>query len=99
MVAKSENANVLFSSRGNNMVTRRPIELTLVNTPSTDSAGPIEYGEFPSLGLGRITSFSQIQQTLTDLNLAVSTEEAVSHDPIFLRIHSPNVPDLTLIDL
>ena len=77
------------------MVTRRPIELTLVHTPR-DLA---EYGEFPALGLGKIKDFSVIQRTLTDLNLAVPTDEAVSNEPIDLRIYSPNVPDLTLIDL
>ncbi|EIW84095.1 hypothetical protein CONPUDRAFT_119685 [Coniophora puteana RWD-64-598 SS2] len=87
-----------FLPKGNNMVTRRPIELTLVHTPSTGGKGE-EYGEFPQLGLGKITSFSQIQQTLTDLNLAVSAAECVSHEPIDLRIYSPHVPDLTLIDL
>jgi len=81
------------------MVTRRPIELTLIHTPSTNGRTAIEYGEFPSLGLGKITDFSDIQRTLTDLNLAVPASEAVSNDPIDLRIHSPNVPDLTLIDL
>lgn len=84
-----------FLPKGNNMVTRRPIELTLVNTP--DSAA--EYGEFPSLGLGKITDFLQIQKTLTDLNLAVPDSDAVSDDPIQLNIYSPTVPDLTLIDL
>src|SRR6201999_4090473 len=58
-----------------------------------------EYGEFPALGLGKVTDFSQIQRTLTDLNLAVSDEECVTDDPIPLRIYSPNVPDLSLIDL
>src|SRR6267154_229920 len=82
------------------MVTRRPIELTLVHTPAkADGKTPEEYGEFPALGLGKITNFSQIQQTLTDLNLAVPADEAVSNDAIDLRIYSPNVPDLTLIDL
>ncbi|KII84426.1 hypothetical protein PLICRDRAFT_46336 [Plicaturopsis crispa FD-325 SS-3] len=84
-----------FLPKGNNMVTRRPIELTLIHTP--DAAA--EYGEFPALGLGKITDFSAIQKTLTDLNLAVPAAEAVSNDPIDLRIYSPNVPDLTLIDL
>lgn len=79
------------------MVTRRPIELTLIHTPSTPGAQ--EYGEFPALGLGRITDFTQIQKTLTDLNLAVPASECVSNDPIDLRIYSPYVPDLTLIDL
>lgn len=84
-----------FLPKGNNMVTRRPIELTLINTPESAA----EYGEFPSLGLGKITDFSQIQKTLTDLNLAVSAQDAVSDDPIQLHIYSPHVPDLTMIDL
>lgn len=46
-----------------------------------------------------MTSFADVQRALTDLNLAVSTTEAVSSEPIDLRIYSPNVPDLTLIDL
>ena len=77
------------------MVTRRPIELTLIHTPDSGE----EYGEFPTLGLGKITDFSSIQRTLTDLNLAVPADEAVSNDPIDLRIYSSQVPDLTLIDL
>lgn len=77
------------------MVTRRPIELTLVYTPNTKE----EYGEFPQLGIGKIKDFSQIQKTLTDLNLAVPETDCVSPDPIELVIKSPNVPDLTLIDL
>ena len=84
-----------FLPKGSNMVTRRPIELTLVNTPKAHA----EYGEFPALGLGKITDFGQIQKTLTDLNLAVPEKECVSDDPIQLRIYSPNVPDLSLIDL
>ncbi|KAL4873675.1 hypothetical protein BDV12DRAFT_51457 [Aspergillus spectabilis] len=84
-----------FLPKGSNMVTRRPIELTLVNTPNAQA----EYGEFPALGLGKITDFSQIQRTLTDLNLAVPEKDCVSDDPIQLQIYSPNVPDLSLIDL
>lgn len=84
-----------FLPKGSNMVTRRPIELTLVNTPN----GQSEYGEFPSLGLGKITDFSHIQRTLTDLNLAVPDHDCVTDDPIQLNIYSPSVPDLSLIDL
>lgn len=84
-----------FLPKGSNMVTRRPIELTLVNSPDATS----EYGEFPTLGLGKITDFAQIQRTLTDLNLAVPARDCVSDDPIRLSIYSPNVPDLSLIDL
>ncbi|SPO24429.1 probable MGM1 - Mitochondrial GTPase related to dynamin [Ustilago trichophora] len=92
-----------FLPKGNNMVTRRPIELTLIHTPA-QSGRPtkdtvVEYAEFPGLGLGRITDFSHVQKTLYDLNMAVPASECVSDEPIELRIHSPHVPDLTLIDL
>ncbi|KAJ4145703.1 hypothetical protein LMH87_004542 [Akanthomyces muscarius] len=84
-----------FLPKGSNMVTRRPIELTLVNTPGSTE----EYGEFPELGLKHISDFTSIQRTLTDLNLAVPDSECVSHEPIQLTVYSPNVPDLSLIDL
>ncbi|CAG8509129.1 2096_t:CDS:2 [Diversispora eburnea] len=84
-----------FLPKGSNMVTRRPIELTLIHTPKSKE----EYGEFPQLGLGKIHDFTQIQKTLRDLNLAVPESECVSNKPIELRIFSANVPDLTLIDL
>ena len=84
-----------FLPKGSNMVTRRPIELTLVNTPGSKA----EYGEFPELGLRKVTDFSSIQRTLTELNLAVPDSDCVSDEPIQLKIYSPNVPDLSLIDL
>ncbi|UZJ55934.1 hypothetical protein CBS101457_005254 [Exobasidium rhododendri] len=87
-----------FLPKGNNMVTRRPIELTLIHTQPS-SKGPVEYAEFPGLGLGKVTDFKQVQKTLFDRNMAVSEEECVSEVPIELRIYSPHVPDLTMIDL
>lgn len=88
-----------FLPKGDNMVTRRPIELTLIHTPSKPGQ-PAEYGTFPNLPhLGKITNFGTIQKTLTDLNLSVPAEQCVSDEPIHLQIHSPHVPDLTLIDL
>ncbi|ORX52459.1 hypothetical protein DM01DRAFT_1288826 [Hesseltinella vesiculosa] len=84
-----------FLPKGNNMVTRRPIELTLIHTPGEDE----DYGEFPQLGLGKIHDFKKVQKTLFDLNMAVPESECVSDEPIELRIYSANVPDLTLIDL
>lgn len=82
------------------MVTRRPIELTLIHTPPTPSnPHPEEFAEFPTMGAHHITDFNVVQQTLTDLNLAVPASEAVTDVPIELRIHSPRVPDLSLVDL
>ncbi|TIB61684.1 hypothetical protein E3P78_02629 [Wallemia ichthyophaga] len=85
-----------FLPKGNNMVTRRPIELTLVHTPHSSE----EYGEFPSLpSFGKVQDFAAIQKILTDQNLSVPASQCVSDKPIDLRIYSPHVPDLTLIDL
>jgi dynamin-like GTPase MGM1, mitochondrial len=82
------------------MVTRRPIELTLIHTPPSErDPNPVEFVEIPTVGPSRLTDFSQVQQTLTDLNLAVPPEQAVSDDPIYLRIYSPRVPNLSLVDL
>ncbi|KAI9224492.1 P-loop containing nucleoside triphosphate hydrolase protein [Blastocladiella britannica] len=84
-----------FLPKGNNMVTRRPLELTLIHAPELTS----EYAEFPQLGLGKVTNFRHVQQTLLDLNMAVPASECISDAPIELRIYSPHVPDLTLVDL
>lgn len=84
-----------FLPKGSNMVTRRPIELTLVHTPGSAS----EFCEFPTLKLNRLTDFGMVRRTLTNLNLSISEEQVVSDEPIQLRIYSPNVPDLTMIDL
>ncbi|KAF6754375.1 P-loop containing nucleoside triphosphate hydrolase protein [Ephemerocybe angulata] len=82
-----------FLPKGNNMVTRRPIELTLIHTPAKPGqAAPVEYGEFPGLGIGRITNFADIQRTLTDLNLAPSLCEKYIREPnIILAVCSADV--------
>lgn len=84
-----------FLPKGSNMVTRRPIELTLVNSP--DSAS--EIAEFPALKLFNLSDFTQVQKTLFDLNMAVPASECISNDPIQMTIRSPKVPDLSLVDL
>ncbi|KTW28204.1 dynamin-related GTPase MGM1 [Pneumocystis jirovecii RU7] len=82
-----------FLPKGTDMVTRRPIELTLVHTFGAD-----EYGEFPDLEQKRV-SFDQIQKIITDLNYHISENDYISEEPIKLNIFSSNVPDLTFIDL
>ncbi|CAE6373489.1 unnamed protein product [Rhizoctonia solani] len=84
-----------FLPKGNNMVTRRPIELTLVCTP--DAAA--EWAEFPALNSGRISDFSVVQKQLYDMNMSVPASECVSDSPIQLKICGPSIPDLTMIDL
>lgn len=84
-----------FLPKGSNMVTRRPIELTLVNTPNTAA----ETADFPALKMYNLTDFSEVQKILFDLNMAVPETDAISADPIQLTIRSPSIPDLSLVDL
>ncbi|KAG7841713.1 hypothetical protein KL942_001592 [Ogataea angusta] len=84
-----------FLPKGSNMVTRRPIELTLVN----DSTLAAETAEFPALKMYNMTDFQQVQKVLYELNMSIPETEAVSSDPIQLVIKSPRVPDLSLVDL
>lgn len=84
-----------FLPKGSNMVTRRPIELTLVNTPNSAS----ETADFPALKMFNLTDFNEVQKILFDLNMAVPESEAISNDPIQLIIKSPTIPDLSLVDL
>jgi hypothetical protein len=75
------------------MVTRRPIELTLVHSPSLKK----DYCTFDaSMRLGDIIDFDIVRSTLVNLNMAVSDEECVGTEPINLCIYSPYVPDLTV---
>ncbi|ODV78386.1 mitochondrial dynamin-like GTPase [Suhomyces tanzawaensis NRRL Y-17324] len=84
-----------FLPKGSNMVTRRPIELTLINTP--DAAADV--AEFPALKMHNLTDFQQVQKILFDLNMAVPEHECISNDPIQITVRSPRVPDLSLVDL
>ncbi|KAI0217594.1 mitochondrial dynamin GTPase Msp1 [Massospora cicadina] len=84
-----------FLPKGSNMVTRRPIELTLVHSPELAN----DYGVLPQISGERIHDFEEIKSHLTRLNQAVPADQCVSMDPIELKIYSPSVPDLTLIDL
>lgn len=89
-----------FLPKGNNMVTRRPLELTLIHTPQTPSNPNVkDYVECPQFGPGQFEDFREVQRRLTRLNQEVPDSIAVNDQPIHLRVYSPNVPDLTLIDL
>ncbi|SCU82785.1 LADA_0C07954g1_1 [Lachancea dasiensis] len=84
-----------FLPKGSNMVTRRPIELTLVNTAGVNETT----ADFPSLRAYNIKDFNEVKRILMELNMAVPSTEAVSADPIQLTIKSSRVPDLSLVDL
>lgn len=85
-----------FLPKGQNMVTRRPLELTLIHSPqeSDDSVIIAQYDR--NL---KIKDFTKVQAILKDLNLAVPEDDWISFEPIRVTIYSPKVPDLTLVDL
>lgn len=84
-----------FLPKGSNMVTRRPIELTLVNTPNSQEIT----ADFPSMRIYNLKDFKEVKRILLESNMAVPSTEAVSDEPIQLTIKSSKVPDLSLVDL
>ena len=83
-----------FLPKGSNMVTRRPIELTLVNTLDDEITA-----DFPQVRKYNIKNFNEVKTLLTDMNLQVSSSECISEDPIQITIKSNKVPDLSMVDL
>ncbi|KAK8734306.1 hypothetical protein OTU49_006115 [Cherax quadricarinatus] len=82
-----------FLPRGSGIVTRRPLILQLINHPH-------EYGEFLHKKGERFTSFDEIRKEIeTDTDRITGQNKGISPLPINLRVYSPNVLNLTLIDL
>lgn len=82
-----------FLPRGSGICTRRPLVLQLINSPT-------EYAEFLHCK-GRIfTDFDQVRQEIEDDTERVAGgDKGVHRAPINLRVYSPHVLNLTLIDL
>ncbi|KAJ2913357.1 hypothetical protein MD484_g7059, partial [Candolleomyces efflorescens] len=93
-----------FLPRGQGIVTRRPLVLQLIHTPvpsePSASAPPYtEWGQFLHLDK-RFTDFNEIRKEIEQETFRVAGQnKGVSKLPISLRIYSPNVLDLTLVDL
>lgn len=83
-----------FLPKGQNMVTRRPLELTLVHEKDEPRERVIIDGRN-----GPYYDFTQVQQVLVELNAAVPEGQWISSDPIRMTIYSSSLPDLTLVDL
>ncbi|XP_022764914.1 dynamin-related protein 1E-like [Durio zibethinus] len=85
-----------FLPRGSGIVTRRPLVLQL---HKTDQASQ-EYAEFLHLPKRRFTDFSMVRQEIQDETDRITGKtKQISPVPIHLSIYSPNVVNLTLIDL
>ncbi|KAL8440362.1 hypothetical protein Efla_000250 [Eimeria flavescens] len=84
-----------FLPRGTGIVTRRPLILQLQHTSGTE-----EWGEFSHSPGHRFTDFSQIRREIErETERVIGRSKNISPIPICLKISSPNVIDLTLIDL
>ncbi|KAI8996884.1 Dynamin central region-domain-containing protein [Pilobolus umbonatus] len=86
-----------FLPRGSGIVTRRPLILQLVTLPSPESA---EYGEFLHTKDKKYYDFNEIKKEIEqETNRLAGGNKGISRMPIHLRIYSPKVLNLTLVDL
>eukprot|EP00049_Salpingoeca_infusionum_P025257 m.18397 g.18397 ORF g.18397 m.18397 type:complete len:829 (-) comp7819_c0_seq1:334-2820(-) len=82
-----------FLPRGSGIVTRRPLVLQLQYHPTE------EYGEFLHCRGHKFTNFDDIRQEIEDETERSCPGKGISSHPINLRVHSPHVLNLTLVDL
>ncbi|KAG6808394.1 hypothetical protein H0H92_004284 [Tricholoma furcatifolium] len=93
-----------FLPRGQGIVTRRPLVLQLIHTPVPAEPSPnappyTEWAQFLHIDK-RFTDFNEIRKEIEQETFRVAGQnKGVSKLPISLRIYSPDVLDLTLVDL
>ncbi|KAI0470834.1 vacuolar sorting protein 1 [Xylariaceae sp. FL0804] len=104
-----------FLPRGSGIVTRRPLVLQLINRPatgqtngasedvdtSTDAAANAdEWGEFLHIPGQKFYDFNKVRDEISrETEAKVGRNAGISPAPINLRVYSPNVLTLTLVDL
>ncbi|XP_019425152.1 PREDICTED: dynamin-related protein 3A-like [Lupinus angustifolius] len=89
-----------FLPRGNDICTRRPLVLQLVQTKRKSDGSEDEYGEFLHLPGKRFFDFADIRREIeAETDREVGENKGVSDKQIRLKIFSPNVLDITLVDL
>ncbi|CAG2111785.1 unnamed protein product, partial [Medioppia subpectinata] len=85
-----------FLPRGSGIVTRRPLVLQLIS----DKNNTKPFGEFLHSPGKRFYNFHEIRDEITaETKREVKESTGVSSKPINLKIYSPDVLDLTLVDL
>ncbi|KAG7486782.1 dynamin-2-like isoform X3 [Solea senegalensis] len=82
-----------FLPRGSGIVTRRPLILQLVNSKA-------EYAEFLHCKGRKFVDFDEVRMEIeAETDRLTGSNKGISPVPINLRVYSPNVLNLTLIDL
>ncbi|GIL71585.1 hypothetical protein Vretimale_710 [Volvox reticuliferus] len=89
-----------FLPRGNDIVTRRPLLLQLIKTSLGPTGRPAEWGEFLHAPGKMFYDFDRIRQEIQqETERLVGANKNVSDKPIRLKIFSPRVLTMTLVDL
>ncbi|KAJ8933483.1 hypothetical protein NQ314_013981 [Rhamnusium bicolor] len=82
-----------FLPRGSGIVTRRPLILQLINSNT-------EYAEFLHCKGKKFVDFDEVRREIeSETDRVTGSNKGISNIPINLRVYSPNVLNLTLIDL
>ncbi|KAF6723920.1 Dynamin-2, partial [Oryzias melastigma] len=82
-----------FLPRGSGIVTRRPLVLQLVNSKT-------EHAEFLHCKGRKFVDFEEVRMEIeAETDRITGSNKGISPIPINLRVYSPNVLNLTLIDL
>ncbi|XP_029565251.1 dynamin-1 isoform X5 [Salmo trutta] len=82
-----------FLPRGSGIVTRRPLVLQLINCPT-------EYAEFLHCKGKKFTDFDEVRGEIeAETDRITGQNKGISPVPINLRVYSPHVLNLTLVDL
>lgn len=90
----------LYEASNNSPYSIGSMEAHISELYDTTSVGALEWGEFLHLPGQKFSDFHEICNEIERQTQEIAGEnKAVSSTPIYLRIFSPNVLDLTLIDL
>ncbi|KNE67543.1 hypothetical protein AMAG_11997 [Allomyces macrogynus ATCC 38327] len=91
-----------FLPKGAGIVTRRPLILQLNYAPVDPETPdePEEWAEFQHLPGQQFADFGEVKREIERETARIAGDnKGISDEPITLRVHSPSVVDLTLVDL
>ncbi|KAI0430954.1 Dynamin central region-domain-containing protein [Xylaria sp. FL1042] len=102
-----------FLPRGSGIVTRRPLILQLINVEEDESepdahaayrnptqARRSEWAEFHHIPSRRFTDFGDVKREIeNETSRVAGTNKGINRQPINLKVYSPHVLNLTLVDL
>uniref|UniRef100_A0A8D2J390 Dynamin-1-like protein n=1 Tax=Varanus komodoensis TaxID=61221 RepID=A0A8D2J390_VARKO len=88
-----------FLPRGSGIVTRRPLILQLVHVATLEERKRTASRESGKGDAGNFLEFEIRQEIEIETERTTGTNKGISPEPLYLKIYSPNVLSLTLVDL